>query len=176
MTLVSLGLAAVVAPAEGGVVIVKPEVATKSMEAAKAVDKYRAVNKAKEAAAEFARNTLEAAPGARTAQYLKVMAAQGESVKAADAAAVKTGEMMDDVAISGDEPTMTPPEVPDDLEAQAGELATKMGSGDIGCKCAAQLYGAAGTTADTKVTFAQTGAAPHQRHHKRRSLRKDCPC
>merc|ERR1719240_2175384 len=152
-SVVSAAMAA--ASAKRGVVIVKPKVVTKSMDAANAIEDFRKAEEKKAEVLDFAKNTLKSAPGARHAQYQEVLKAQGESVAKAQFAMGKSEEMMDDVAIEGDLPEKEQPDVPkgDDLIAEADSLADRMGSGALGCSCAKQLYGDASTTADTRVSL-----------------------
>merc|ERR1719389_1297891 len=127
--------------ADAGVVIQKPKEVTKSMQAADAIKDYRKTEEKKAKILDFAKNTVDAAPGARHKQYQEVLKAQGKAVAASKAAAKKTEAAMKDVEVSGDLPTKKPPKVPKDLKTQADDLATKMGSGALGCECSAQLYG-----------------------------------
>merc|ERR1719463_609746 len=120
------------------------------MKAADAIKDYRKAEEKKAKILDFAKGTIDAAPGARYKQYQEVLKAQGKAVAAAKAASKKTEAAMKDVEVSGDLPTKKPPEVPDDLQSQASDLATKMGSGALGCECAAQLYGDATTALLTK--------------------------
>merc|ERR1719181_128525 len=111
------------------------------MQAADAIKEYRKVEEKKAGTLDFAKNTLDAAPGARYKQYQEVLKSQGKAVAAAKKAVRASEAAMKDVEVSGDLPTKKPPEVDGDLESQASDLATKMGSGALGCECAAHLYG-----------------------------------
>jgi len=147
--------------AESGVVIRKAKVDNPSTRSASAIDDYRKSSKKLEGTLDFARNTVKAAPGSRTVQFQKVLKAQGEATVAAEAAKEKSEQMMDDVAVDGDLPTKEPPQVDDDLQSQADDLATHMGSGALGCDCAAQLYG------DDRVTLIQkAGCNCHKNQRK----------
>merc|ERR1719191_363695 len=102
-----------------------------------------------------------------------VLEAQGKAVEEAKLASKKTEEAMDDVKVEGDLPEKEPPDVPDgsELKTQADDLATKMGSGALGCECSAQLYGDASTTEDTRVSLmSKKGHLSHTQkvhtHHK----------
>merc|ERR1719463_898055 len=125
------------------------------MQAADGIKDYRKSEEKKAKILDFAKNTVDAAPGARHKQYQEVLKAQGKAVAKAEAATRLTEAAMKDVEVSGDLPTKKPPKVPKDLQSQADDLATKMGSGALGCECAAQLYGDATTALlakDHKVT------------------------
>merc|ERR1719359_1671560 len=101
------------------------------MEAADAITEYRKVAGKKDATEGMAAGTIASAPGSRTEQFAKVLVAQGKAKAAAEAAKEKTEKMMEDVKVADDMPTKEPPAVPDDLESQASDLATKMGSGSL---------------------------------------------
>lgn len=155
----------------GGVVIRKPKEVTSSMQAADAINDYRKAEEKKAAAIKYAANSPK---GARVKSMKDVLKAQGSAVAAAEKAKRQTEEMMDDVAISGDLPTKEPPKIDKDIEQQAADLADKMGSGALGCECAAQLYGDASTTKDTKVSLmSKKGHIGHSQkihsHHKNKA-------
>lgn len=141
------------------------------MQAADAINDYR---KAEEAKAETIKFAAASPTGARVKTMRDVLHAQGKAVAAAEDANKETEEMMEDVAISGDLPTKEPPKVDKDLDKQANELADKMGSGALGCECAAQLYGDASTTRDTRVSLvSRNEQARHKQemhaHHKQKA-------
>merc|ERR1719265_259620 len=148
--------------AESGVVIRPGKVKTPSTEAAKAIDEYRDSAKKLQDTLSFAKNTVESAPGSRHVQLQKVLKAQGEAVVAASAAEKKAEAQMEDVKVSGNLKEKAQPKVTDDLQSQADDLATHMGSEALGCECAAQLYG------DKRVTLLQK---PHTHKNK-----KHCNC
>lgn len=160
-----------IAEAHGGVVIRKPKEVTESMQAADAINDYR---KAEEAKAETIKFAAASPKGARVKNMRDVLHAMGKSVESAEAAKAETEEMMNDVAIEGDLPTKEPPKVDKDLDKQADELADRMGSGALGCGCAAQLYGDASTTEDTRVSLmGKKGQVSHSyknhAHHKHKA-------
>jgi len=167
---VLLLLVCVAALSEAGVVIRKAKVDNPSTRAAGAIDDYRKTAKKSQETLDFAKNTVQAAPGSRTKQYAKVLKAQGEAVVAAEAAKDKAAAMMDDVAVDGDLPTKAPPQVDDDLQGQADDLATHMGSGALGCDCAAQLYGDNRVTLLQKPCNCQNQKKVHSKKHHKHAL------